>query len=171
MGGLGNPRGLDAAGCVPVGAEGGGEGEVMRLTKLAEKIRWQHLTMRLGFKNLWRFRSAVWHFDTCDWAPMMRLMHVGFREMAIHHRDHSHTMGGPKRARQLMIVSELCRRLDDDEYSFSAWRVNDWDGVLKSQRAANDRQWKHVHAHEEYLVNQDITYLGKMLRHLRMWWD
>src|SRR5687768_6481471 len=72
------------------------------------------LRTRLRYVRL--FASAVWHWDSCDYAPTLRLMEIAFREMSRLHTENGITMDAHKVARKTLIVSELCRRLHDDDY-------------------------------------------------------
>lgn len=125
------------------------------------KRRWIYPFRWFYERNLWCFSfrlhcvrvfaSAVWHFDTCDYAPTLRLMAIAFREMSKHHTEHPIIMDSKRVARQTMVASELCRRIESDDY-----------GALTKPRD---------YEHAEYLVKQDIEYLGKTLKYIRHWWS
>src|ERR1041385_7921722 len=54
--------------------------------------------------------------SACDYAPTLKMMEIAFREIARLHSEHPHLVSSQKTARQTLIVSELCRRLHDDDY-------------------------------------------------------
>jgi hypothetical protein len=82
-----------------------------------QTMRYQWYCFYFGVGNIIRFWRAVWHFDTCDYSGLMDLMRVATKTMAIHHRNHGHCVGSDRTAHQLRVVSELCKRLRDDDYA------------------------------------------------------
>lgn len=109
------------------------------------------------------FASSVWHWDSCDYAPTLRMMQIAFREISRMHKEHGHTVDAEKIARQTLIASELCRRLEEDDYETLA-------GYARYEQMS-ERQKRAWAKHASYLGKQDAEYLGKMLRHIRKWWD
>jgi hypothetical protein len=147
-----------------------------------EIIRWSNQSKWLAFKrrfiypfkwfyqrNIWClgfrlhcvriFASAVWHFDTCDYAPTLRLMQIGFREMSRLHKEHGHVTDSHRIARRTLIVSELCRRLEEDNYETLA-------GYARYEQM-NEKQRQQWATHTTYLAQQDADYLGRMLKNVR----
>lgn len=97
-------------------------------------------------------RFAPW-----DYEPMLRLMQKASREMSKHMKEHAIVKGSEKTARQLLVFSELCRRLADDDVYYE-------DGYFHPKR----KQWaKQV----RYRYNCDLEYLRRILKHLPSWWD
>ena len=88
---------------------------------------------------------------------MLRLMQKASREMSTHMKDHAMVKHSEKTARQLLVFSELCRRLADDDvyYQNNYFHKN---GKLK---------YKQV----RYRYNYDLEYLRRVLKHLPHWWD
>jgi hypothetical protein len=128
-------------------------------------VRWNYLCIKYGLLNLWRFRTVVWHFDTCDYSPLLKLLQLATRQMSDHHKRSGRVVGSDKIARQLLIVSELCRRLETDEYFENAgYKRKDWK--TKSPRTRSG-----VIEQAEYMQQQDLAYLGQMLQHMLTWWD
>jgi hypothetical protein len=109
------------------------------------------------------FASAVWHWDSCDYAPTLELMRIGFREMSRLHREHGHRTDSARIARKTLIVSELCRRLADDDYEMLAGHAH--------YERMNERQRRRWAEHATYLAKQDAEYLGRVLRDVRSWWN
>jgi hypothetical protein len=109
------------------------------------------------------FAAAVWHWDTCDYAPTLHMMEIAFREISRLHRENGITSDSRKVARRTLVVSELCRRLHDDDYAELA-------GHARYDRMS-DRQQRAWAKHTNYLAQQDADYLGKVLRNIRNWWQ
>lgn len=116
------------------------------------------LRFRLRWVRL--FASAVWHWDTYDYAPTLEIMEIAFREISRLHNEHPHLVSSAKTAKQTKIVAELCRRLQADDY---------FDLARSELRKSGDggRWAKHV----DYLGRQDSEYLGKMFKYVRHWWN
>lgn len=138
--------------------------ELWRRIRHACNLRWHWIGLCLGLKNIWRFKSAVWHFDTCDYAPMLKLLQIATREMAVQHLEAGHSKDSKNRGRELLIVSELCRRLYDDNYFENAGYGSTW-----GQKTG--KQQRRVAVHAQYMEKQDADLLGKMFQMVRYWWD
>jgi hypothetical protein len=134
-------------------------------SKPYNSLRWNYLCVKYGLLNLWRFRSVVWHFDNCDYSPLLKLLQLATRQMSDHHKRSGRVVGSDKIARQLLIVSELCRRLERDQYFENAgYKRKDWKAKSPHRRSG-------IIEHAEYLQKQDLNYLGRTLQHLPKWWD
>jgi hypothetical protein len=112
-------------------------------------LRWHWVTLRMGVRNLWRFRGVVWRFDTCDYSYMLELMGVAANEMSRGFRERGHCVDAPRRARELAVMSALCNRLAADDYCLMT------------------RDWKRA----EFMANRDVKRLGRVLQKVRCWWD
>jgi hypothetical protein len=141
----------------------------MRLPRFLRPLRWFYdahiwcFWTRVRFLRL--FAYSIWHFDTCDYAPLLRIIHVATKEMARLYREHPLVVGAEKTAKQLTVVSELCKRLEADDYFENAGHDGDsW------QRLPDHRQ-RQIAKHAEYMAKQDTEYLGKMLTRVRYWWQ
>lgn len=90
---------------------------------------------------------------------MLRLMQKASREMSIHMKDHSVLKGkrAEKTARELLVFSELCRRLADDDVYYE-------EPYFKHSKG---KMYKTV----RYRYNYDLEYLRRILKHLPHWWD
>lgn len=130
-------------------------------------FRWFYLSHIWGLRYRLRyvrlFASAVWHWDSCDYAPTLRMMQIAFREMSRLHRENGITVDAHKVARKTLVASELCRRLQDDDYETLAGHAH-YDSM-------NERQRQRWAKHTTYLGQQDAEYLGKVLRDVRCWWQ
>lgn len=88
---------------------------------------------------------------------MLRLMQKASLEMSKHIKEHALVKGSEKTSRQLLVFSELCRRLADDDVYYE-------DGYFRTNR-------KHWAKRVRYRYNYDLEYLRRMLKHLPAWWD
>lgn len=128
-------------------------------------LRYQYLCFIYGVRNFWRFRRAVWNFDTCDYSGLLALMREATKRMSEHHRDHGHCINADRTAKQLFIVSALCGRLGGDTGTYE-----ELAGYARYD-TMNETQRRHWANHSDYLATQDIEYLRKMFRHIQRWWD
>lgn len=90
---------------------------------------------------------------------MLRLMQKSSREMSKHMKEHAMVKGAEKTSRQLLVFSELCRRLADDDVYYEEPYFKD--------RSEKRRHYLQV----KYRYNYDIQYMGRMLKHMPSWWD
>lgn len=141
----------------------------MRLPRFLLPLKWfyeAHLWCfwtRVRFVFL--FADAVWHFDTCDYAPLMRLVHVATKEMARLYKEHGHVVDSEKIARQLTVVSELCKRIEaDDHFTNAGYNPKTWRDLPDCER-------QRIVKHTEYMAKQDAAYLGKMMARVQCWWQ
>lgn len=141
----------------------------MRLPGFLLPLRWFYQAHIWGFgmrlRNIRLFADAVWHFDTCDYAPLLRLIHVATKEMARLYKEHGMVVGSERTARQLTVVAELCRRLEaDDHFTQAGYKHETWP-------ALSDFERKRISDHAEYMVKQDVEYLAKTMKDIRCWWQ
>lgn len=122
---------------------------------------WHWYGLRQGLSNFWRFRKSVYHFNASDYSYLLWLMADATQEMSRHHREDGVAADRDKMARQLLVVTELCKRLREGNYFMMAGY----------RRGLTSAQASRVFAHSDYMAKQDVEYLGKMLRHMRSWWD
>lgn len=88
-------------------------------------------------------------------------MQVGFKGISDHLIKHNIKKHDKKRARQLLVTSELCKRLANEE-QYDYWLHK----IVKS----NGKNYKRYADHHNYMWKQDLDYLRKMLRFLPHWW-
>lgn len=115
--------------------------------------------LRFRLRNIHMFASAVWHWDSCDYAPTLEIMEIAFREISRLHTHHGHLVSSDKTAKQTKVVAELCRRLQRDDY---------FDLARSEVKGRRGRHWAE---HVDYLGKQDAEYLGKMFKFVRYWWN
>jgi len=141
----------------------------MNLPRFLLPVKWfyhAHIWgLRMRLRNLWIFADAVWHFDTCDYAPLLRLIHVATVEMRDMYRHHGRVVDSDKIARQITVVSELCKRMEREEYFDNAgYSRSDW-GLLP------DKEKQRIARHATYMMRQDAQYLGKTMAKIQSWWQ
>lgn len=90
---------------------------------------------------------------------MLRLMQKASREMSKHMKEHAMVKRSEKTSRELLVFSELCRRLADDDVYYDEPYFKD-----KSKRR---RHYERV----RYRYNYDLEYLRRVMKHLPHWWD
>lgn len=126
-------------------------------------FRWFYQAHIWGFwgriRNCIMFASAIWHWDWIDSGCTLKLMEIAFRHMSKMQAEHGHLVSSDKTSKQTLIVAELCRRLEQDDY---------FDLAKNELNGRGGLRWaKHV----SYLGTQDSIYLGKMFRFVRHWWN
>lgn len=135
------------------------------MKRLINKLRWQAWCLYHGCRNLWRFRKVVWQFDACDYAGLMEIIAEAARQMAEFHRSRQHTTDHSRAAHRLRIVAALCTRIADDEYE----QIVGFGDPSYKGKTAGQRQRMALHC--DYLAQQDMSYLGMLLRRYgRSWW-
>jgi len=85
--------------------------------------------------------------------------------MAEYHRKHGHLVRADRTGQQLAVVSQLCQRLNADEYFDKAG----YDPETWRNRPDYDRH--KIATHAGYMEKQDAEYLGRMFRYVGHWWD
>jgi hypothetical protein len=126
-------------------------------------FRWFYQAHIWGFGSRLRsvrmFAGAVWHWDSCDYAPTLEMMEIAFKEISRAHTEHGNLVSSDRTAKQTRVVAELCRRLrEEDQYDLARNEFNHGEG----------RRWAE---HVGYLAKQDADYLGRMFRFVQHWWN
>lgn len=146
-------------------------------------------------RTLWAYRDILWNDRDWDYTKLLLMMERKLRRMSGHIGKYGHHVGSERTARQLLIASELCRRIRADEYEdpflakmdakygplemsskptdnprlaeiiIKRPRVNGDEAI---EHAASARIWKHAEAQKK----ADIQMLGRLLdKHMLGWWD
>jgi hypothetical protein len=118
--------------------------------------------IRLGLRNLWRWFPVVWQDRNDDYTYIVQVLEFKLRQVEDLERRHGRHTTSQRDAGRIHICAALCRRLAEDEYLMNAF----------GNPYTRDRYDKgHTH-HSDMMAEQDIEYLGLMLRkHLRGWWN
>jgi hypothetical protein len=116
--------------------------------------------LRFRVRNCLMFADALWHWDWIDYAPTLRLMEIAFRHISRMQAKHGHLVSSDRTAKQTLIIAELCRRLEADDYE-----------TLAGYDAEGRRHKRGWVEHSNYLAKQDIEYFGRIFRYVRHWWN
>jgi hypothetical protein len=107
------------------------------------------------------------------------LIETATKDMHNCHKNHGHLMKAEQTAKELLIVSEICKRLREDEYSlgridyhthggkgFGLGHFTQKEDVLPKYKA------KSFHKLTEQMKKDDLKLMCKILeRKLFSWWD
>lgn len=105
-----------------------------------------------GIKNLIKWFSIIWNDKDFDYYYLLNILEFKLKNMEeFFNSDNTFTVNAKKYAKQMMIVKNLIKRIKNENYC----ELNNYD-----------------YEKNKYMVNQDLEYLGLMLRkHLKSWWD
>lgn len=143
--------------------------------------------IRNGVRNLIRYAPIIW-FDR-DWDDhyLLEILQFKFKNMAKAIGDNGHLVGREEYGRQLRVCSELCRRINEDEYlersfgpfehfgefvpaEYGTYRYE--SQTLKGGREVGDREMRSYYKAADQLKKHDLWLLTTMIRkHLLKWWD
>jgi hypothetical protein len=117
-----------------------------------------------GIQNLWIWLPVVWRDRDWDWSYLNRVMRFKLLRMADGCEKYSYHLHKNRDVKQMRIVAELLRRMDEHPYYDNA-----------DVRAGGDRdirvKGRSVWAqHIETQENQDMAYFLKMMGKMRGWW-
>jgi hypothetical protein len=105
-------------------------------------------SIKRGLRNIVRWLPVIWHDEDYDWDYLAKVMEVKMKWMSKHFKDNARVVDSIQMSKELMICSELLRRLRED--NFNGKDYNETELITKH--------------HQEMLGN----IIGKKLRH---WWD
>ncbi len=128
---------------------------------------WHKLTFPIrlpyyGLRNILAYSSILYRDRDWDQSFLFAIMEKKFRRMRHLFQYHGHHAGDHRIAKQLTIAAECCRRLAEEDYQYPS------SYLLADEHRAR----KASIAHESYLQDQDLEWIGKLLRkHAQTWWD
>jgi hypothetical protein len=126
-------------------------------------------------RNLWTFKRALYEYASWDYSGTLRLMETAFKDMSESHKNHSQHLCQDRKVRELIILSELCKRLREDDYGmdcsdFSGGYADGMYGVRvegKFPVYGTKSYWEDI----ENIKKNDLNLLTKMLnRKLLTFW-
>lgn len=130
------------------------------------------------FKNMWLFRKAMWHYKSYDYSGLLYLMETATKDMHECHRDHGHLMRSEETAKELLVVSTLCKRLREDNYTDEVQgfecKGNSWrDGEFyQKPNTLPSIKYKQFYKMRERVKQNDLELLCKILKtKLLSFWD
>lgn len=146
-------------------------------------------------KTVWAYRDILWNDRDWDYSRLLAMMERKLKRMSDHLREHGHAVGSDRHAKQLLVASELCKRIRLDAYEdpfmakldakygplemsskptdnprvaeliITRPRLN---GDKAKEEASSRRIWKHAESQKK----ADIQLLGRLFdKHLLCWWD
>jgi hypothetical protein len=119
------------------------------------RIRNLWLDLYYGVINLVLWFPVIFRDRDWDYVFLLRIMEFKFRRMRELHMKYGHCTNSPRKAHELLIVAELCRRIGEDEYSHYNPFTSEFD-----------------YRQPDKMANADLELLTKIMRtHLRTWWD
>jgi uncharacterized UPF0160 family protein len=100
-----------------------------------------------GIKNIIKWFHIIWEDRDFDYGYLLDILEFKLKSMEqFFNSNDTWTKNSKKCAKQIMIVKNLIHRIKREDYL--------------------------TNKNEKYMVNQDLEYLGLMLRkHLKSWWD
>lgn len=121
--------------------------------------------VRTVCRNVRRFWPVLKRFQVWDEYGLLLFMEIATKSMADCHRRHGQLVRSERTSQQLATVSELCKRLNADEYFEKAgYEWSTW-------QTRPDHERSKIARHAGYMEKQDAAYLGRMFRHINHWWD
>jgi hypothetical protein len=104
--------------------------------------------IRRGIRNIIRWLPIIWKDEDFDWYFLAKIMEAKTRYMSEYFKDSGIAVSSIDDAKELLICSELLKRLMEDEFNGKAYKDQD-DNATYHQRL-----------------------LGNIIgRKLRCWWD
>jgi hypothetical protein len=129
-------------------------------------------------RNLWLFRKALWRFKAYDYTGLLLFMETATKDIHECHKNHGHLMRSEQTAKELLVVSKLCKRIREDKYtdevkgyrpkegSFFGGKFYQIPNTLPSIKS------KHFYKMRENVRKNDLELLCKILnRKLLTFWD
>ena len=130
------------------------------------------------FRNLYVFHKALWNYRSWDYSGLLRLMETATKDMHECHRDHGHLMRSEQTAKELLIVSTLCKRIREDKYTDEVQGFKSKEGSFfggEFYQKANTLpsiKYKRFYKMRENVKKNDLELLTKLMKtKLLSWWD
>jgi|SRR5579863_1087043 len=93
----------------------------------------------------------------CDWSYFISLIGWKAKRMRKHFEEHRIVVDWERTAKQLKLVELLTDRINDE---------------INYLRHKNYFSFTNDHKHQDYMIKQDLEYLGRHLaKYMRTWWD
>ena len=148
--------------------------------------------IRIGIKNLIRWFPVIWNDRQWDSYYFFKIIRRKLEIMEPFYRYDAMVLRREKEADRMKVCIMLLDRIIKDNYHEMAYKKFDkkWgesemlfneDGSLniayenvktEEDEKNKNKDIKESHNKEEFLINQDIEYLFKILnKRIRFWWD
>ena len=160
------------------------------------ETRTVYYNLKNGIRNLIIWVPIIWQDRDWDHAYLFRMLEHKFSLMEKLFREHGHLVSADRNAHNIKICKNLCKRLHEGNYTnlyekrnnpHSEWfskkikesfckepNENGFITIVNHYEPDEpDSRWiLPAHKHEEYLANQDVDLLCKLIqKHVRGWWD
>ena len=129
-------------------------------------------------RNIFVFRKALWNYRSFDYSGMMMFMEESAKDMAECHENYGNLVRSKQTAKELRILSEIFKRINDDEYFFNKGKyVHNGKGILGFNFVQKENQFpKHKSKSFHKLVEQqkkdELKLACKIIeRKLFTFWD
>lgn len=132
------------------------------------------------FRSVWLFRKALWNYRSYDYSGMLHLMETATKDMSECHKNYGNLVRSDKTAKELQIVSNLLKRVREDNYTEDkidfvktdrkGW-MGGWEFVQKKNTlpSYNAKSFYHLTRKQKH---NDLKLVCKMLeRKMFTWWD
>lgn len=152
-----------------------------------------------GMSNLRYYFKVIWNDRDWDWTFLLLLMHKKMHKMSEYQKHHGISVNHERYAKELLIASELCRRLsgDHDYDKYQRKKHTEKWGELKTsstpsetykgmytlhfnyekakteydQRKASEEN-SEIFKYEEQRIQFELDYLFNLMnKKIRTWWD
>lgn len=148
-------------------------------------------------QTIWVYKDLLWNDRDWDFYYLLAFMERKLRRMADEAKNHGYHVGSDRNARRMLIASELCRRIKEDDYEAAGMaRLTEIFGEIqmktrptdnslteellfhrpkaineadqKRERSASMRVWRSA----EQRKKNEMEYLGLLFnKYLLGWWE
>ena len=124
---------------------------------LNEWLEWNpyRLARKIGhfLDNFWNYREILWHDQDFDYGYLLDMIELKLKRMGNHFSKHGITVDSRRVARECRVASELCRRINVNDYM---------NGEITRESVIKDGERREA----------DLDYLTHLIqRKLLCWWD
>jgi len=147
--------------------------------------------IRIGVSNLIKWFPIIWKDKDWDQTFFFRMIQFKLKNMEKYFR-HGNFIGTEKQADKIDMCVSLLNRIIEEKYHDLAyvtydkkWGASDFlikeDGFLEikyenvettDDEIERSKDFKNCSSKEEYLIEQDLEFLFKIIRNnVRFWWD
>ena len=106
--------------------------------------------LKNGIKNIIRWTPVIWGDYDFDYNFLVKIMEWKLHKMSNYFKDNGHLVGSKKAAKEMLICSELLKRINEDNLGEN--------GITFKQHELRMKGW--------------LEMLGNLMsQKLRFWWD
>lgn len=124
----------------------------------------KHFTLhywKYHYRQMRDWLPVIWNNFEGDQVWIYELLHMKFKRLRHHATHHACIANWDEQAHDYMVAETLLSRLLKDEY-----------GDYEKWRTQTDAQRRRAFKHEEYMRQQDIDYLFRLMaKRIQIWWD